>query len=122
MALNQSSNPVFARSAPLIESLHGAPTSREVAEVYGTPQRLTIDDIAVKTGMLLGLMVVTGAAAWALAVPFGIVIMAGLVGFVLALVNIFKREVSPPLVLAYAAVQGVAVGGISRVSHRFRRS
>ena len=29
------------------------------------------------------------------------------------MVNIFKRQVSPPLVLAYAAAQGVAVGGIS---------
>ena len=27
MALNQSSNPVFARSAPLLESLRGAPTA-----------------------------------------------------------------------------------------------
>ena len=29
------------------------------------------------------------------------------------MVNIFKREPSPPLILAYAAVQGVFVGGIS---------
>ena len=104
MALNQSSNPVVARSAPLIESLHGAPSAREVADVYGTPQRLTIDDIAVKTGMLLGLMVVTGAAAWVLALPLGLVVVAGLVGLVLALVNIFKREVSLGLVIAYAVV------------------
>ena len=38
---------------------------------------------------------------------------AGIVGFVLALVNIFKKEPSPALVLAYAGVQGVFVGGIS---------
>jgi len=115
MALNQSSNPVFARSAPLIESLHGAPSAQDVADIYGTPQRLTIDDIAVKTGMLLGLMVITGAVTWALDLGFGIVAAAGIVGFVLALVNIFKRQVSPGLVLAYAAVQGIAVGGISHV-------
>ena len=115
MALNQSSNPVFTRSAPLIESLHGAPSAQDVADIYGTPQRLTIDDIAVKTGLLLGLMVITGAATWALDVPFGVVAVAGIVGFVLAMVNIFKRQVSPPLVLAYAAVQGIAVGGISHL-------
>lgn len=113
MALNQSNNPVFTRSAPLIESLNGAPSAREVADIYGAPQRLTIDDIAVKTGMLLGLLVTTGAATWALGVNFGVVAIAALVGFGLALVNIFKREVSPPLILAYAAVQGIAVGGIS---------
>ena len=115
MALNQSSNPVFQRSAPLIESLHGAPTAQEAAAVYGTPQRLTIDDIMVKTGLLLGLLVVTGAAAWALDAGPGLVLGAALVGFALAMVNIFKRQVSPALVLAYAAFQGFAVGGISRV-------
>ena len=113
MALNQSNNPVFARSAPLIESMRGAPSAEDVAAVYGAPQRLTVDDIMVKTGMLLGLLVTTGAATWALGVGFGVVALAALVGFALAMVNIFKREVSPPLVLAYAAVQGVAVGGIS---------
>lgn len=115
MALNQSSNPVFARSAPLIESLRGAPSAQDVADIYGTPQRLTIDDIAVKTASLLGLMIVTGAVTWALDLRFGIVVLAALVGFGLAMVNIFKRQVSPPLVLAYAAVQGIAVGGISHV-------
>lgn len=113
MALNQSSNPVFQRSAPLIESLRGAPSPQEVADIYGTPQRLTVDDIMVKTGVLLGLMVLTGAATWALGVGFGIVAFAAIVGFALAMVNIFKRQVSPGLVLAYAAVQGIAVGGIS---------
>ena len=34
-------------------------------------------------------------------------------GFVLALVNIFKKQPSPALILAYAGVQGVFVGGIS---------
>ncbi len=113
MVLNQSSNPVFARSAPLIEFTKGAPSAREVADVYGAPQRLTVDDIMVKTGMLLALLVTTGAATWALGVGFGVVAIAALVGFGLAMVNIFKREVSPGLVLAYAAVQGIAVGGIS---------
>ena len=115
MALNQSGNPVFQRSAPLLESVSGAPSAREVADIYGTPQRLTIDDIAVKTGLLLGIMVVTGAATWALNVGMGVVALASIVGLVLALVNIFKRRVNPGLVLAYAAVQGIAVGGISHV-------
>ena len=113
MALQSSNNPVFARSAPLIESMRGAPTAADAAAVYGTPQRLTVDDVMVKTGTLLGLLVLTGAATWVLNVGFGVVAVAALVGLALAMVNIFKRQVSPPLVLAYAAVQGVAVGGIS---------
>ena len=114
MALDQSSNPVFQRSAPLQESLRGGgPTPEYVTDLYNTPNRLTVDDVMVKTGLLLGLLVTTGAAAWVLNVGFGVVAVAAIVGLVLALVNIFKREVSPPLVLAYAAVQGIAVGGIS---------
>lgn len=115
MALNQSSNPVFQRSAPLIESLRGAPTAQEAAAVYGTPQRLTVDDIMVKTGLLLGILVVTGALAWSLDLGGGLVAVAAIAGFALAMVNIFKRQVSPPLVLAYAAAQGIAVGAISRI-------
>ena len=37
------------------------------------------------------------------------------VGFGLAMVNSFKRVVSPPLVLAYAAFQGIFVGAFSKV-------
>jgi uncharacterized YccA/Bax inhibitor family protein len=39
--------------------------------------------------------------------------IAGLVGFVLAMVNIFKKQVSPALVMAYAAAQGVFLGVVS---------
>ncbi len=115
MALNQSSNPVFQRSAPLIESLRGAPSAQEAADVYGTPQRLTVDDVMVKTGLLLAVLVVTGAVAWSLDLGAGLVGLAAIVGFALAMVNIFKRQVSPPLVLAYAAVEGVFVGAVSRL-------
>lgn len=115
----QSSNPVFQRSTALHESLRGsgypAPTADEVAGIYNTPSRLTYDDIVMKTGLLLGIIVVTGTAAWVANISFGVAAAAGLVGFVLALVNIFKRQVSPPLVLAYAALEGVFLGGVSHV-------
>jgi uncharacterized YccA/Bax inhibitor family protein len=77
---------------------------------------MTIDDVVTKTGITLAILVATGAATyfagpglWGLALP------AALVGFVLALVIIFKKVVSPPLILAYAAVEGVFLGGISGV-------
>jgi uncharacterized YccA/Bax inhibitor family protein len=75
---------------------------------------MTIDDVVTKTGVTLALLVATGvltylSGLWALALP------AALIGFVLALVVIFKKVVSPPLILAYAAVEGVFLGGISGV-------
>jgi len=42
-------------------------------------------------------------------------IPAAIIGFVLALVNIFKKAPSRGLVLAYAAFEGVFVGGISAI-------
>ncbi len=115
-----SNNPVFARSAPLAAaSARGAgfrtPTPEEVAAIYATPQRLTVDDIVVKTGLLLAVLVACGAVAWYGAVGLGIAGAAGLVGFGLAMVNIYKRQVSPGLVLAYAACEGVFIGAVSRL-------
>ena len=107
----QSSNPVFG-NAPTLKK--GAPSAQDVQDLYNTPQRLTMDDVVVKTGILLAIVVVGGALSWALDAPQGIVALAGIAGFVLALVNIFKRRVVPALVLAYAACEGVFLGAISR--------
>ena len=120
MRAMQSSNPVFQRNETLARAAQSgvgfrapAPTPEDVAALYSTPQRLTLDDIVVKTGILLAVVVGFGAASWYFDVPLGIAAIAGLVGFVLAMVNIFKKQVSVPLVLAYAAAQGVFLGAIS---------
>jgi uncharacterized YccA/Bax inhibitor family protein len=105
----ESSNPVFG-NAP---TLKRTPSAAQVEEIYRTPQRLTMDDIVVKTSLLLGIVLVTGTLAWVGDVGPGLVFGAAIAGFALALVNIFKRQVSPPLVLAYAACEGVFLGAIS---------
>jgi len=116
----ESNNPVFQRSETLARSLtpgvgfHSpAPTADDVAAMYATPQRMTMDDVIMKTGMLLAVVVGVGAVSWYLQVPLGIAMIAGLVGFVLAMVNIFKKQVSPGLIMAYAAAQGVFLGVVS---------
>jgi uncharacterized YccA/Bax inhibitor family protein len=116
----ESNNPVFQRSETLARSLspgvgfHSpAPTADDVAAMYATPQRMTMDDVIMKTGMLLAIVVGVGAASWYLQVPLGFAMIAGLVGFVLAMVNIFKKQVSPGLIMAYAAAQGVFLGVVS---------
>jgi uncharacterized YccA/Bax inhibitor family protein len=73
-----------------------------------------MDDVVMKTGLLLGIVVVTGALGWIADLGPGLVVGAGIAGFVLALVNIFKREVSPGLVVAYAVCEGVFLGAISK--------
>lgn len=81
------------------------PASTEPMTIEGTI-RVSFGNFAV--------LLVAAAIGWVTVpvVPF-LWIGAAIVGFVLALVNIFKKEPSPALILSYAAAQGVFVGGIS---------
>lgn len=92
--------------AQSLEHMYGAPaaTTRDTG-------RLTYDDVIMKTGGLLALLVVVAAATWNFA-P-GLWPLGAIVGLVLGLVNAFKRNPSPALIIAYTAAQGVFLGGIS---------
>lgn len=79
----------------------------------GTADRMTIDDVVAKTAVSFVALLLTAAYAWMNPNPV-LMIVGALGGFVLALVNSFKRNVSPVLVLAYAGLEGLFVGGISR--------
>lgn len=79
-----------------------------------TGRPMTIDDVVTRTAITLALAIGTGAATYlvgpsavALALP------AALIGLVIAMVIIFKKKVSPGLVIAYSAVEGVFLGGVS---------
>ncbi|TDE93944.1 Bax inhibitor-1/YccA family protein [Occultella glacieicola] len=80
--------------------------------------RLTYDDVIVKTAGVLAVVIGVAVAAW-FAVPVEMrmpVMFIGLIGgFVLGLVNAFKREPSPALIIAYAAFEGAFLGMISGV-------
>lgn len=76
--------------------------------------RMTYDDVIVRTGALLGLLVVVAAISWFLTpfMPF-LYILGAVVGLVLGLVNSFKRNPSPVLIVLYAIAEGMFLGGIS---------
>ncbi|MFI6427489.1 Bax inhibitor-1/YccA family protein [Promicromonospora sp. NPDC050880] len=79
-------------------------------------KRMTYDDVIVKTGGLLALLVVVAAATWTLVPPamMGLVMIVGLLGgLVLGLVNAFKRNPSPALIVAYTVFEGAFLGAIS---------
>src|SRR5919107_1674017 len=103
-----------------------APTAYDPATLdamYGAPSattaqtgRLTYDDVIVKTSGLLAVVVAAAAFAWfvvpdALRMPVALV--GALVGFVLGLVNSFKQNPSPALIVLYAAAEGLFLGGFS---------
>ena len=97
-----------ATDAATLNTMYGAPSATPV-----DTGRLTYDDVIVKTGGLLALLVAVGAVTW---VAFPQLFFVGaIVGLVLGLVNAFKREPSPVLIVAYTVAQGVFLGGISSV-------
>jgi uncharacterized YccA/Bax inhibitor family protein len=135
----QSSNPVFTRS----EGFNGRnQTSYATFDqpAYGGPithsgvgtGRMTIDSVVQKTGLTLGVVVLVAAITWIgtgnLVDPntglvdndvasklYALSLVGALGGFALSMVNSFKKVVSPALVLAYAALEGLAIGAFSKV-------
>jgi uncharacterized YccA/Bax inhibitor family protein len=88
--------------------------------------RMTIDSVVQKTGMSLGIVIVAALATWILTpeIPPGasipgnllLAVMVGSLGaFALSMVNSFKRVVSPGLVMAFCALEGIALGALSKV-------
>ncbi|MCL2092311.1 MAG: Bax inhibitor-1/YccA family protein [Micrococcales bacterium] len=98
--------------AATLESMYDAPSATSVQM-----RRMTYDDVVVKTGGLLALLVVVAAVSYNLTPQVGMVLVWGgmLVGLGLGLVNAFRRNPSPPLIIAYAVAEGVFLGGISWV-------
>ena len=86
-----------------------APTYSEPIPAGG---RLTMNDVMVKTGINLGLVAVGAAVAWYMPV---LLFLGMLGGLVLGLVNSFKKKVSPVLVMTYAFMEGLLLGGLSAV-------
>ncbi|MDT7573379.1 MAG: hypothetical protein QOE05_3553 [Actinomycetota bacterium] len=76
--------------------------------------RMTVEDVTIRTGILLATLMATGGLTWylnleALAFP------AAIVGFILAIVISLKQVTNPAVILSYAAVEGVFLGGISKL-------
>jgi len=140
----QSNNPVFNRSegfngrgttatsspSQWTINLNGEDVTTSGAGV-GSDRRMTLDSVVEKTALTLGTVILTAAVAWfaigqvvddlgnvsadAMRNAFALAMVGAIVGFVLSLVNSFKKVISPALVIAYAAFEGIFVGALSKV-------
>jgi uncharacterized YccA/Bax inhibitor family protein len=116
-----SNNPAYSRNPAFSEKGLATPSAAELQNLYNQPsaptdrgQFMTVEDTVGKSIAAFAVLLVGAAIGWITAPAMPLLwIGAALVGFVLAMVNIFKKEPSAPLILAYAAAQGVFVGGIS---------
>lgn len=78
--------------------------------------RMTYDDAVMKTGIVVGTIILAAAIHWLVIGPSMALTFGGLlVGLVLGLVNAFKKEPSPALIMGYAIAEGLFLGGISAV-------
>lgn len=92
-------------SAEELENLYAQPSATSI-----DTDRMTYDDVIVRTLGIFGLLLVGAFVGWMMP---QLAIAGAIVGFVLAMVNIFRKKISPALILAYAAAQGVFLGGIT---------
>jgi len=74
---------------------------------------MTVEDVINHTALLLAIVFGTGAVTWAMGLG-ALAFPAALVGLGLGLVIIFKQVTNPGVIMAYAAVEGVFLGGISQ--------
>ncbi len=122
-----SSNPAFTKSPAFSANAAMAAqlarpdarnmTAEQLTELYSQPSANSVDtdrmgyeDTMMKIVVSFAILLGGAGVGWFMPV---LAIPAMIIGFVLALVNIFKKKPSPVLVLAYAAVEGVFVGGIT---------
>jgi uncharacterized YccA/Bax inhibitor family protein len=122
-----SSNPAF-RNSP---AFNGAikpdaiftPSASELNEQFGRPSatpadtgRMTYEDTINKILISFAILAVGAVVGWLIPILF---LPAAIVGLVLGLVNTFKKMPSRGLILTYAAVEGVFVGGLSNFFNGF---
>ena len=120
MAVNNpafANAPAFSKNATPeeLEALYNMPSANKVAE-----RPLTYEATIGKSFISFLVLLIGAAAGWIITgtnpgLGMTLVTISLIAGLVLALVNIFKKEPSPPLILAYAFVEGVLLGGISMV-------
>ena len=105
--------------------------SQQLQDLYSQPsagpvqmQRVTLDDVVMKTLGLFSIVIMVGAASWFtvagnpnLSMPMLLGGMFG--GLGVGLVIAFKKTISVPLIVLYSALEGVLVGTISSVFEQF---
>ena len=120
----QSSGAPGHPTAPHVGSDY--PTQEQLQEMYAQPSagpvqtdRVTMDDVIMRTLTLFGIVLVTGTAGWLLSAAnpsLGLLLWGGgVVGtLVIGLIIAFRKALSVPLILTYAVFEGLFVGALSQ--------
>lgn len=129
----RSNNPAFARNEAFTRNGYATfdvatPSADSLEQQYGMPspvreRAMTLEDVVTRTGIMFAVLLATavptfyGIATGVISTGLGMLLTFGglIVGLVLAMVVSFSKTVRPGLILAYAAFEGLLVGGISAI-------
>jgi uncharacterized YccA/Bax inhibitor family protein len=126
----ESRNPVFNRSEAFSRrggyaGFNEAPPATQLEEMYAAPSatgvqtgRMTMDDVVIKTGLMFAVLLPLAGLNFFLNSPL-LTFGGMIVGLVLGLVIAFKQSTNAALILTYAGMEGLFVGGISRMYEDF---
>jgi uncharacterized YccA/Bax inhibitor family protein len=141
----QSNNPVFRNADGFNKPSYNAYGNATYAgngaayDGYGVGQQqqaygyaptstgpMTIDSVVQKSAITIGAVIIAAIVTWLmtpdvtnpnvdLAPLSAALVLGGGIAFVLSLVNSFKRNISPALVIGFAIAEGVALGAFSKL-------
>jgi hypothetical protein len=128
----QSSNPVLTRGyaampnrpggAGVDQSYVAEQPAQSLEETYAAPAasglqtgRMTMEDVVARTTILFVVLVAVGAFAWTANLSSGVLMIGFLGAFIVGMINTFSKKVRPALAIAYAALEGLALGVLSHV-------
>ena len=102
----QTNNHMLFRSAnPALSSK----TFQNLPQTSG--KTMTVDGTVNRVGLSLGILLFFGYLTFTLEIT-GLILVGFIGGLILALITIFKKHLAPKTVPIYAALEGVALGGI----------
>jgi uncharacterized YccA/Bax inhibitor family protein len=118
----KSSNPVLGKAfnqpnnmqVDQLEQSYNAPAASSIRT-----GRMTIEDVVAKTGFLFAILVVVGALAWSANLGQGALLIGFLGAFGIAIAISFSKSIKPGLVIAYAVLEGLALGTLSHYYESF---
>jgi len=104
----------YQQAATAQATMDAATVGQQPATSQRSHTPVTLNDVIVKTGINFVILLVGGFIGWQVypSAPW-VMWVALLVGLGLAMANIFMKKVQPVLVMLYAFVEGVFLGGIS---------
>ena len=105
-------NPVLTRQLNNETSYEVSQSGIEIPHVGAA--RMTLEGTINRTISLFGLLAISAAFTWVFNLE-GLALPAALIGFGLAMWASFSKTVRPAVMMAYAVVEGVFIGGISSI-------